>query len=126
MMDADGHPADGLQDRLIDFALRIIKVGNALPSTPAGRHIAGQLLRSGTSPAPNYGEARAAESRADFIHKLKIVLKELKETSVWLIMIQRARLLKGTRLQPIAKEAEELSRIINASIATAKRLNKGK
>ena len=69
--------ADELEERLIDFAVRIIKLSASLPKTPAGKHIAGQILRSGTSPAPNYGEARGAESHADFVHKLGVVLKEL-------------------------------------------------
>jgi len=74
-----GHAeqANEVENRLIDFAVRVIKVADALPKTPAGKHIAGQLLRSGTSPAPNYAEARGAESRADFVHKLKLALKEL-------------------------------------------------
>src|SRR5437867_8732026 len=71
--------ADELEHRLIDFAVQIVKLSARLPRTPAGKHIAGQILRSGTSPAPNYGEARGAESRADFVHKLRIVLKELNE-----------------------------------------------
>jgi four helix bundle protein len=71
-----------LEERLIDFAVRIIKLAAGLPKTPVGKHIAGQIVRSGTSPAPNYGEARGAESHADFIHKLRIVLKELNETSI--------------------------------------------
>ena len=76
-----GHAeqANEVENRLIDFAVRVIKVADALPKTPAGKHIAGQLLRSGTSPAPNYAEARGAESRADFVHKLKFALKELNE-----------------------------------------------
>lgn len=77
-------PADELEDRLVNFAVRIIRLSVKLPLTPAGRHIAGQILRSGTSPAPNYGEARGAESHADFIHKVRVVLKELNETSIWL------------------------------------------
>lgn len=76
--------ADELEERLVDFAVRIVRLSSSLPKTPAGRHIAGQILRSGTSPAPNYGEARGAESHADFVHKLRIVLKELNETSIWL------------------------------------------
>jgi four helix bundle protein len=76
-----------LEDRLIDFAVAMIDTVEALPSTRAGNHIAGQLLRSGTSPAPNYGEAQSAESRKDFIHKMKIALKELRETRVWLRII---------------------------------------
>ena len=86
--------ADEPEDRLIDFAVRIIKLSANLPKTPAGKHIAGQILRSGTSPAPNYGEARGAESNADFVHKLGIVLKELNETSIWLRIIERSQLLK--------------------------------
>ena len=71
-----------LLERLIDFAVRIIKVAEALPNTKAGNHIKGQLLRSVTSPAPNYSESQSAESRSDFIHKIKISLKELRETKV--------------------------------------------
>ena len=74
--------ADELEERLVDFAVRIVKLSFGLPKTPAGRHIAGQILRAGTSPAPNYGEARGVESHADFVHKLRIVLKELNETSI--------------------------------------------
>ena len=69
-----------LKDRLIDYAVRIIRLSENLPNTRVGNHISGQILRSGTSPAPNYGEAISAESRADFIHKLKVALKELRET----------------------------------------------
>src|SRR5215475_11545489 len=86
--------ADELEDRLINFAVRIIKLTANMPKTPAGKHIAGQILRSGTSPAPNYGEARGAESHADFVHKLGIVLKELNETFIWLRVIERSELLK--------------------------------
>src|SRR6266550_7344222 len=93
--------ADELQERLIDFAVRIVILSANLPKTPAGKHIAGQILRSGTSPAPNYGEARGAESHADFIHKVRIVLKELNETSIWLRVIERSRLLKPELLTEI-------------------------
>src|SRR5689334_23527761 len=92
--DTDQSKADELEERLIDFAVRIIKLSARLPDTPAGKHISGQILRSGTSPAPNYGEARGAESHADFVHKLGIVLKELNETSIWLRIIERSELLK--------------------------------
>lgn len=74
---------DDIQERLIQFASRVIKVCNALPKTAEGKHIAGQLLRSGTAPAPNHGEARSAESVSDFVHKLKISVKELNESEVW-------------------------------------------
>src|SRR5467141_3273337 len=86
--------ADELEERLIDFAVRVINLSANLPKTPAGKHIAGQILRSGTSPAPNYGEARGAESRADFVHKLRIVQKELNETSIWLRFIERSKMLR--------------------------------
>ncbi len=74
-----------LQDRLIDFAVEIIRIADSLPITKVGNHIAGQLIRCGTSPAPNYGEAQSAESRSDFIHKMKVCLKELCEIRVWLL-----------------------------------------
>jgi four helix bundle protein len=73
-----------IEERLIDFAVRIIRTAESLPKTKAGNHIPGQLTRCGTSPAPNYGEAQSAESIADFIHKMKLCLKELRETRVWL------------------------------------------
>ncbi len=115
------HWVIAIQNRLIDFAVRIIKVADALPETRAGRHVAGQVLRSGTSPAPNYGEARAAESRDDFIHKMKIVLKELNETLVWLQMIHRGNLLPGERLAELLDENDQLCRLFGGSIATAER-----
>ena len=79
-----------LQDRLVDYAVRIIKLSEALPETKTGKHVSSQILRSGTSPAPNYGEAQSAESKADFVHKLKISLKELRETEIWLKIIAKA------------------------------------
>src|SRR6266545_3093491 len=90
--------ADLLEERLVDFAVRIVKLSASLPKNAEGRHIAGQMLRPGTSPAPNYGEARGAESLSDFIHKLRIVLKELNEISIWLRMIQRSELIKSQLL----------------------------
>ena len=96
-------------------------IGN-LPNTRVGNHIAGQLLRCGTSPAPNYGEAQGAESRADFIHKMKVCLKELRETRVWLLMIVRAKLIKTTsKLDPLIQETNELISIFVTSIRTAKK-----
>lgn len=111
--------ADQLEERLIDFAVRIVKLSASLPRTPAGKHIAGQILRSGTSPAPNYGEARGAESRADFVHKLRIVLKELNETSIWLRIIDRSRILRQELLGEIMQENNELCRIFTTSLKTA-------
>ena len=118
--------ADKLEERLIDFAVRIIILSANLPKTPAGTHVARQILRSGTSPAPNYGEARGAESRADFVHKLGIVLKELNETSIWLRIIERSQLLRKGLIQDLVLENRELCRIFTASLKTAKRMKNGK
>ncbi len=112
--------ADELEDRLINFAVRVIKLSAALPKTPAGKHIAGQILRSGTSPAPNYGEAIGAESHADFIHKLCIVLNELNETSIWLRLIERSETLNPNRVTGILEENKELCRIFTSSLKTAR------
>jgi four helix bundle protein len=111
--------ANELEERLIDFAVRIVKLSANLPRTSAGKHIAGQIMRSGTSPAPNYGEARGAESHADFVHKLRIVLKELNETSIWLRVIQRSQLLRKELIADIVGENRELCRIFTASLKTA-------
>jgi len=70
--------ADDLEERLIDFAVRIVRLSSSLPRTPAGKHVASQILRSGTSPAPNYGEARGAESHADFVHKFENCFERVK------------------------------------------------
>ena len=108
-----------LEDRLVDFAARVIDVTEALPDTRASRHISGQLVRCGTSPAPNYGEAQSAESRKDFIHKMKISLKELRETLVWLKIIERKGYCDSTRLEPLMSENNELISIFVKSIQTA-------
>ena len=110
-----------LEDRLIDFAVRILHVAESLPKTKAGNHIAGQLIRCGTAPAPNYGEAQDAESRADFIHKMKVSLKELRETRIWLLIIGKANLLKpASKLEPLIDESNQLISIFVASVKTAK------
>jgi len=111
-----------LEDRLIDFAVRIIQVAESLPKTRVGTHVAGQMIRCGTSPAPNYGEAQAAESRADFVHKMKVCLKELRETRVWLLMIIRANLIRpASKLGSLIDESDQLISIFVTSIKTAKR-----
>ncbi len=110
-----------LKDRLIDYAVRVIRLSEALPATKAGAHVANQMLRSGTSPAPNYGEALAAESQADFVHKLKIALKELRETEIWLKIIAKAKMVSAAKpLAPLLGETDELSAILFTSIQTAK------
>ena len=108
-----------LEDRLVDFAVRIVGVVETLPATKAGNHIANQLIRSGTSPAPNYGEARSAESRKDFIHKMKISLKELRETLIWLKIIDRKRLGDGVEVSAALSECNELIAIFVSSTKTA-------
>src|SRR5262244_117772 len=125
-MDAERQPsrADQLEERLIDFAVRIVKLATNLPRTTPGKHIAGQVLRSGTSPAPNYGEARGAESRADFVHKVRIVLKELNETSIWLRIIDQSHILRRELLSEIIQENNELCRIFATSLKTACKPNK--
>jgi four helix bundle protein len=109
-----------LSDRLWQFAARVAKVVDALPETRVGRHVAGQLVRSGTSSAPNYDEASAAESKADFIHKLSIALKEMKETRGWLRFVIIAGLLPQARIAPVLDEAEQLARTLGKSLVTAR------
>jgi len=114
------NKGDELAERFLDFTVRIIKLVSALPKTITGKHVGGQILRSGTSPGSNYEESRGAESRADFIHKLGIVLKELKETRFWLRVIHRAEIIPPQRVEPLIKECEELCAIVARSIVTAK------
>ncbi|MCD4794586.1 MAG: four helix bundle protein [Bacteroidales bacterium] len=119
-----------LEDRLIDFAVLIIEITNELSNSKAGNHMQGQLVRSGTSPALNYGEAQSGESRKDFIHKIKIVLKELRETHVGLKIIYRAKLYKvESKINYAIKESNELISIFVKSVETAQKnmkLNKSK
>ena len=111
-----------LEERLLEFASAVIDLSEKLPNTRAGNHIAGQILRCGTSPYPNHGEAEDAESRDDFIHKLKICLQELRETRRWARLVRR----KGWATEEptlvfVLSEADELVRIFFASIQTARR-----
>jgi four helix bundle protein len=110
-----------LEERLLEYATRIIRLVERLPNTRAGNHVAGQLLRSGTSALPNHGEAQAAESVNDFVHKLKICLKELRESYRWLRLVQRVPLLPPKQIDPLVQETDELIRIFVASIRTAQR-----
>jgi four helix bundle protein len=111
-----------LEARLIRFAVGVIRLSESLPQTPTGTHIRNQLLRSGTSPAPNYGEAQSAESRSDFVHKLKVALKELRESRVWMLIIQQANLVTPTNeLDALLQETNELISIFVASLKTAER-----
>jgi four helix bundle protein len=110
-----------LEKRLLEFSARIIRLVDALPNTRAANHVAGQLLRWGTSPYGNHGEVEAAESRKDFIDKLKICLKELKESRRWLRLVKKAGMLPAPKMAPILHETEELIMIFFASIRTAEK-----
>ena len=106
----------------MNFAVRIIKLSESLPETRAGKHVSSQMLRSGTSPAANYGEAQSAESKADFVHKLKIALKELRETEIWLKIIAKAEMVNhASQLEPLLKETDELVAILFTIVDTAKK-----
>jgi four helix bundle protein len=115
-----------LEERLLEYSVRIVKLVEKLPNTRAGNHVAGQLLKSGTSPYPNHGEAQAAESKKDFIHKMRICLKELRESKRWQKLIQRVPLVKPPdRVDDLLQETEELIKIFVSSIRTAgKRINR--
>ncbi|MBI2517831.1 MAG: four helix bundle protein [Opitutae bacterium] len=111
-----------LEERLLEYAADIIRLTETMRRTQAGIHVAAQLLRSGTSALPNHGEAQAAESAADFVHKLSICLKELRETRRWLRLAQRVPLVKtDSSVDPLLRETEELIRIFYRSISTAKK-----
>ena len=110
-----------LEERLLEFSARIIEIVDALPNTRAANHVGGQALRCGTSPYGNHGEVQAAESRRDFVHKLRVCLKELKETRRWLRLIQRAAWLSESNTTPVLRETEALIKIFFTSIRTAEK-----
>ena len=124
VMPTEKAKPEQLQQRLIDFGARTTRAANVLPRTNEGRYISQQLLRSGLSTAANYAEARAAESRADFVHKLRIVLKELNETRSWLEQIVANGLYNRDKMVAIIAENRELCWIIAASIRTARGTSK--
>jgi four helix bundle protein len=108
-----------LEDRLVNYALMISEMVEQLPNTKFGNHIAGQLIRCGTAPAFNYGEAQSAESKNDFIHKMKICLKELRETFICLKIINNKPLIESEKIIPVINETNELISIFVSSINTA-------
>jgi len=110
-----------LKERLLEYAVRIIRLVEALPATRAGRHVADQLLRCGTSPLANHGELQGAESRKDFIHKLGICLKEIREARRWLRLVHRLPLLSPAKVDPLIAETEALIKIFASSIRTAEK-----
>jgi four helix bundle protein len=120
--DSKRKPAYDLEDRLLEFAANIVELTESLPNTRAGNHIAGQLLRCGTSALSNHGEVEAAESRRDFLHKLRICRKELRETKRWLRLVGRVKNLGSpANFVTCLNEVEELIRIFVASIRTAEK-----
>jgi four helix bundle protein len=109
-----------LEERLLVYAAGVVQLTEMMPNTRAANHVGGQLLRSGTSPLFNHGEAQAAESPNDFVHKMKICLKELRESQRALWLIQQVPLIDdATRVDPLFRETDELIRIFVASIRTA-------
>lgn len=109
-----------LKERTVQFALRVLKLADALPNTASGRTIANQVARSGCSVAANYRGALRGKSRADFIHKITIVLEEADETEMWIEIVERARMLPPKRVVALRAEAEELIKIFNATRTTAR------
>jgi four helix bundle protein len=108
-----------LEERLLNYAAAVIRFADKIGRSPAGSHVAGQLLRAGTAALPNHAEAQAAESAADFAHKLSICLKELRETRRWLLLIQRVPLIdQPAAVNPVLRETEELVRIFHRSRKT--------
>lgn len=119
-MSSSEGPTYDLENRLLDFGALIINLCRLLHHDPAERHIAGQLLRSGTAPGSHHAEAQAAESKADFIHKMRIGLKELKESDRWLKLLQRSGIQVAPDLQAkLMDESDQLIRIFITSIRTA-------
>ena len=112
------NPAS-LADRLLDFSCRVGKVVDSLPRKRLASHIANQLVRCGTAPGSHCEEGRAAESRADFVHKLRLALKEIRESGYWLRLIARSALLPQPRMTKLLDECEQLSSILGKSILTA-------
>ena len=116
-----GVASYGLEDRLVLFGTITCQLGNQLPRTPLGQHVSLQLARCSTSTFANYGEVQSAESRRDFIHKLSICLKELRETRTWLKFIGKMALLPAEPVDPLLRECDELVAILATSIKTARR-----
>jgi four helix bundle protein len=110
-----------LEDRLLEYAVRVIRLVDALPATKAGRHVADQLLRCGTSPLANHGELQGAESRKDFVHKLGLCSKEIREAPAWIRLIHRVPLIAAPKVEPLLAETEALIKIFRASIRTAQK-----
>lgn len=112
---------DNIADRLLDFAAQVLRIICGLSQTPQGRHVAKQLTRCATAPGAHYDEARGAESRADFVHKVKIASKEMRESHYWLCLVRRSQLAPQLDLSAVIEEARQLTAILTASANTASR-----
>jgi four helix bundle protein len=112
---------DDIADRFLDFAVRVLRLASALPKSVVGKHVASQLIRSGTSAGANYEEARGAECLSDFVHKLGMSWKETRESCFWLRLIQRSQLVKPVRIEDLVQESSELCAIISRSLITARK-----
>ena len=109
-----------LAERLLDYSARVVKPVSALPASPIARRIGDQLLRSGTAVGANYEEACAAESAADFLHKLQVALKEMREAHYWLRLLVKAGIVSAERLKPLVDESDQLRAVLSKSVVTAK------
>jgi|KBSSwiStaDraftv2_1062776.scaffolds.fasta_scaffold562765_2 four helix bundle protein len=118
------HRSEVMQDRLIDFSVLVCRLVGQLPSDFFSAHVSRQVLRCCTSPPPNYAEAQSAESRQDFIHKMRVCLKELRETYVWLKMMEKFGVLPAAEFEGAGKECDELIAIFTKSVLTATRRGK--
>jgi len=116
---------DDISERLLNFAVRVLRLVQALPKTTAAKHVGGQLIRSGTSAGANYEEARGGESRADFVHKLGVSWKETRESLYWLRLIHKAALVKPDRMHGLMEEANELTAILGKSLRTVRQKSRG-
>ena len=117
--------ARDIGERLLEYGARIIKVVESMPKTLVGRRVADQLLRSGTSVGANYEEARAAESKEDFVHKLQIALKELRESNYWLRLLLKSGKISAGRMANLLDESNQFRAILSKSVATVKGRAKG-
>jgi four helix bundle protein len=119
-MEREGQ-REQFEERLLEYAAECIRIAESLPSSYTGKHLTGQLVRCGTAPYAHHGEAQSAESVDDFIHKMSIALKELRESSRWLKLIARVPLLADlSTLNSVLAESDQLQRIFHSSIRTAK------
>jgi four helix bundle protein len=117
------RPGKEISGRLLDFATDVLALTNRMGRTASGRYLANQLVRAACSAGANYQESRGAESRADFVHKMHIVLKELRESLYWLTLVERSHMVAGESVASLVREADELVSILVKALVTAKSRN---